>query len=53
MAFDIFVLLLAASHVVTVALLVLWIGLKKPTSFREFWRRFHNEFLSLTPKDMA
>jgi hypothetical protein len=42
-------LLLAASHVVTIALIVLWFGLKKPGSAAEFWRRFKREFLSFSP----
>lgn len=49
MLFDVFVVLLAASHVITVALIVLWIGLRRPRSMSEFWQRFKREFLSLTP----
>lgn len=50
MAFEIFVLMLAASHVATIALIVLWLGLGKPLSFHEFWLRFKREFLSLSPR---
>ena len=41
--------LLAGSHVVTIALIVLWFGLNKPGSATEFWRRFKREFLSFSP----
>ncbi len=50
MTFEIIVLAIAFSHVLTVALLVLWIGLKRPSSVAEFWRRFKREFLSFSPR---
>lgn len=37
---------LAASHVVTIGVTVLWFGLGKPRGKAEFWRRFRREFLS-------
>lgn len=49
MFLDILGALLVASHIVTVAIIVLWFGLGKPRSRKEFWRRFKGEFLSLTP----
>lgn len=42
--------LLALSHVATIATIVLWLGLGKPRSRREFWVRFKREFLSLSPQ---
>lgn len=50
MAFEILAFLIVASHVITVALLVLWLGLKKLMSVREFGRRFRREFLSFSPR---
>lgn len=35
--------LLALSHIATIALIVLWLGLDKPQSRKEFWRRFKRE----------
>lgn len=49
MTLEIVGFLLVLTHVATVALLVLWFGLKKPTTFAEFWRRFKREFLSISP----
>lgn len=41
--------LLALTHMATIGLLVLWFGLGKPESRREFWGRFKREFLSFSP----
>ena len=49
MTFEVIVLAIAASHVVTIALILLWFGLRRPTSLSEFWRRFKREFLTLRP----
>jgi plastocyanin domain-containing protein len=49
MFLDILAVLLALSHVATIALIVLWFALRKPRSRKEFWRRFKAEFLSLSP----
>jgi len=51
MSLKVLGLILATSHVLTIALIVLWFGLKKPSSAAEFWRRFKREFLSLSPID--
>ena len=42
--------LLALSHILTIALLVLWFSLHKPTTWVQFWRRFKRVYLSLTPR---
>lgn len=42
--------LLALTHVATVAALLLWIGVGKPRNRKEFWIRFKREFLSFTPR---
>lgn len=41
--------LLALSHVATIGLILLYLGLGKPQSRSEFWRRFKREFLSFSP----
>lgn len=46
---KVLVILLAASHIVTIGLIILWFGLGKPRGRAEFWRRFKQEFLSLSP----
>lgn len=50
MSLKVLAALLAISHMVTVALTVLWFGLGKPKSRKEFWRSFKREFLSLSPQ---
>ena len=46
---EILAVALALSHVLTIGLIVLWFGLRKPRSRVEFWRRFKREFLSFSP----
>ena len=47
---EVLAVLLALSHVATIAALVLWFGLGKPKSRKDFWLRFKGEFFSLTPQ---
>lgn len=47
---EVLAVLLAASHVATIALIILWFGLGKPKSRKEFWTRFKDEFLSFSPR---
>ena len=42
-------LLLALSHVFTIALLVVWFSLNKPTTRAQFWSRFKRVYLSVSP----
>ena len=46
---EVLAVLLALSHVATIAALVLWFGLGKPKSRRDFWLRFKGEFFSFSP----
>lgn len=41
--------MLALSHIGTIALMVLWFGLGKPQSRKEFLRHFKRELLSFRP----
>ncbi len=50
MVLEILGLLLALSHVATIALILVWFGLDKPKTRAEFWRRFKREFFSLSPR---
>lgn len=47
MFIDVLGAVFAASHVVTIALIILWLGLGKPKSRKEFWTRCKREFRSL------
>jgi|GEM_PF-3334098 hypothetical protein len=38
------------AHIVMVMSLLVWFGLGMPKTKKDFWARFKNEFLSLTPK---
>ena len=49
MVVEVFGVVLALSHVVTIGIIVLWFGLGKPRTKQEFWRRFKREFLSFSP----
>ncbi len=42
-------ILLALSHVVTIALIILWFSLNKPTTWVTAWKRFKRVYLSLSP----
>lgn len=42
-------MLLALSHVVTIALIVLWFSLEKPNTRAEAWKRFKHVYLNLSP----
>jgi hypothetical protein len=51
MALEIIGFILASSHVLTVAILLLWFGLGKPTSRAQFTNRFKEQMLGIkTPK---
>lgn len=47
MALDIIGFILVSSHVLTVALIILWFGLGKPKSMAQFCTRFKEQMLGV------
>ena len=47
MALDIIGFILVSSHVLTVALIILWFGLGKPKSMSQFRTRFKEQMLGI------
>lgn len=47
MAINILAYVLAASHIITVAIILLWFGLGKPMSIALFWSRFKERTLGI------
>ena len=47
MALDIIGFILVSSHVLTVALIILWFGLGKPKSMAQFRTRFKEQMLGI------
>jgi len=51
MFIDVLAVLLALSHVVTIGLILMWLGLKRPKSRKEFWARLKHELSSLSLRE--
>lgn len=47
---EIIGIVIVASHLVVIGTIVLWFGLRKPSTVAEFRRRFMREFFSISPK---
>lgn len=47
MALEITGIILAASHLLTIGLLILWFGLGKPKSVAQFWSRFKQDLFGV------
>lgn len=53
MALEIVGALIVLSHLMVMGALILWFGLRKPTTMQQFRKRFKQQFLGIAAKEVS